>query len=145
MKNAIIIPCLYLALSTFAQAQTPGFARSLSVDANVVELGNVSDPGFGYGISYTRHFINDRFTIGGRLGYADAPGQNEVYYTEDEEFRSYGRKSERFTADLRVSYNFLRSTRHALRLGVGPSVWSRKDDLLRGKIVIVESLGSANV
>ena len=145
MKNATITLCFCFTLLSFAHAQTPNFTRSISVDANVMQLGNVADPACGYGINYTRHFANDRLTVGGRLGYADAPGRNSSYYTNDEEFHSYGRKSERFTADLRVSYNFLRSPRHALRLGVGPSVWSRKDDMLRGMDIVVESLGSPNV
>ena len=146
-KRQLLLATFFCCLfsCTFADAQSPEFTRSLSVDANIVDLGNVPDPGFGFGISYARHFSNDRFTIGGRLGYADAPGQNASYYTDDQDFRSYGRKSERFTADFRVSYNFLRSSRHALRLGAGPSVWSRKDDMLLGMNVVVESLGSPNV
>ena len=46
---------------------------------------------------------------------------------------------------MTASYNLLKSTRHALRLGVGPSVWLRKDDMLQGMNLIKESIGSAKV
>ena len=86
MKTSLLVIGLCLLSCALASAQTTHFTRSLSVNASVIQMGNVAYPGYGYGITYARHFANDRFTVGGRLGYADAPGRNSSYYTDSEEF-----------------------------------------------------------
>lgn len=126
--------CLLCFTST--HAQTTSYLNSVNVSAYYVSLGSVPNPGIGYDIGYARHFASNRFAVGGTLGYISAPGEDFTF----REWRTEGQKSERITVDLTLSYNFLRGDRHALRLGAGPSVWSRKDDLFVGYNVDIESV-----
>ena len=118
------------------QAQSTSSPNRLSAGVDYVSLASVPDPGLGYRVGYAKNLAAGRFMVGGNLGYISAPGVVGSYG----EYRSEGRKSERFTADLTLSYDLLNQERQALRLGVGPSVWYRKDDEFRGYDVIIESI-----
>jgi hypothetical protein len=48
---------------------------------------------------------------------------------------AFGNRRERATGDLTVLIDFLKNSRHALRIGGGLSVWARQDD-------VVTALGS---
>lgn len=141
MKRTLVLVCFCLAISAVANAQFSNLKNSISLDANAVTLGNVTETGSGYGFTYARHLAKDRVSIGGRLGYIKARGEDVTVNG----FSSYARRSERFTADLTVAYNFLKSPRHALRLGVGPSAWLRKDDILRGFTFVKEEIDSPKI
>ncbi len=138
MKNKLILAIgASLLCCSVLQAQNPGFGSEVSIDVNYIDLGNTPESGSGYGIAYRRNLIGSRFAVGARLGRASAPGVND---SVSGKFFSYGKRSQRTTIDLTVSYDFLKSERHALRLGVGPSIWSRKDDRPLGIHLFFEGL-----
>lgn len=141
MRRTLVLICFCLAISAVANAQFSNLKNSISLDANAVTLGNVTETGSGYGFTYARHLAKDRISVEGRLGYITAKGKD----LSANGFSSYARRSERFTADLTVAYNFFKSPRHSLRLGVGPSVWLRKDDVAKGMIFVKETIESPKI
>ena len=70
----------------------------------------------------------DRFLerLIGLLGYLCA--LNKRFIAHD--YYVYGKRRERISADVTLAFDFLKQVRHALRLGAGPSVWYRQDQLL---------------
>lgn len=127
-------------LSSYAcvNAQTAKFSRPLKIDVGIVSLGNLPEPGLGVWCQLRPKPESRKICHWGRLGYVNAPGHIGRF----REFRSDGHKSERFTADFSLYYEILRSDHHALRFGVGPSAWLRKDDVFQGMTIVKESAES---
>ena len=92
-----------------------------------MSLDAPDDLGYRARVSYARHVGNDRLVFGVSLGYMKI--QNWEHIANG--YSIEGRPRERVTADITVSFDFLKNQCHALRVGVGPSLWYRKDDRLR--------------
>jgi len=117
------------ALSFNAKAQNPTYKHSVGVGLEHVGLDAPDGGGNRYLIRYTRHLHNDRFLLAGNAGYVKALNRRYLglnnYYVD-------GRRRERITADFTAAFDFIRHPRHAFRLGIGPSLWYRQDELLDG-------------
>ena len=104
-----------------------------------MSLDAPDDGGLRYGLRLARHFGNDRIVVAGSLGYLEASefriAPNDAPLGND--YRK------RLTADLTFFFDFLRSDRHALRIGGGPSGWYRRDNLLMGYSTVVRPDGTA--
>jgi hypothetical protein len=76
-----------------------------------------------------RHSHNDRIVLVNNLGYVNAsnrrylPGAGDNYVT--------GKPRERFTADVTLAFDFVRHPRHGFRVGAGPSLWYRQDEVIK--------------
>ncbi len=133
MKILLII-LLVAALGT-AQAQT--YRNSVGIGGERVGLDAPDGIGNRYLVRYTRHLRQDRLALQGALGYVSV--LNRRYLAND--YFIEGRRRERFTADVTLAFDFLKSPRQALRLGVGPSAWYRREDLLQSARYTLSSTG----
>lgn len=133
MKILLII-LLVAALGT-AQAQT--YRNSVGIGGERVGLDAPDGIGNRYLARYTRHLRQDRLALQGALGYVSV--LNRRYLAND--YFIEGRRRERFTADVTLAFDFLKSPRQALRLGVGPSAWYRREDLLQSARYTLSSTG----
>lgn len=122
MKTLLII-VLVITLGT-AQAQT--YRHSVGIGVERVGLDAPDGSGNRYLARYTRHLRQDRLALQGAVGYISALNRR---YLGDNYFFD-GRRRERFTTDVTLSFDFLKSPRQALRLGIGPSAWYRREDRL---------------
>ncbi|QJD77389.1 hypothetical protein [Spirosoma rhododendri] len=116
---------LLSTLSTYAQY----YRNTGRVGVDFMSLDAPDDTGFRYWVRYDRHLAQDRIVLSGTLGYANVANRRQ--YTLSTPVIFDGRPRQRVTADLTLSYDFIRSYRHALRLGGGLSVWYRQDDVVR--------------
>ena len=123
-----------------AQAQTPTYRHSVGVGVERVGLDAPDGIGNRYLAHYTRHLRQDRLVLQGTLGYASVLNRR---YLVNEYFID-GRRRQRFTADVTLAFNFLKSPRQALRLGAGPSAWYRREDLLQSARYTLSSNGEVN-
>ncbi len=127
MNRFCLLAGFYLLSYSFIKAQGVEYKNSIRVGIDYMSLDAPDDLGVRYLARYARHLLNDRIVLEGSFGFLRIENRrlvfNNIYFE--------GRPRQRMTADLTVSFDFLRSARHALRLGGGPSMWYRKDDLLR--------------
>lgn len=119
--------CLILLANIPLSAQKTDYRNSLRLGADYMSLDAPDAMGYRVVGRYARHFADDRLVLEGSLGYLKIPNREHTingFYVE-------GRPRMRLTSDLTFSYDFLRSPRYALRLGMGPSAWYRQDDSVR--------------
>ncbi|MEJ7659990.1 MAG: hypothetical protein WKG07_10415 [Hymenobacter sp.] len=117
------------------RAQT--YRHSVGIGAEQVGLDAPDGIGNRYLVRYTRHLRQDRLALQGALGYASVLNRRYLvnnYFIE-------GRRRERFTADVTLAFDFLKSPRQALRLGAGPSAWYRREELLESARYTLSSTG----
>lgn len=117
---------LTLSVTTLSTAQAQTYHHSVGIGVERVGLDAPDGIGNRYLAQYTRHLRQDRLTLQGALGYASV--LNRRHLGNDDYI--YGRR-QRFTADVTLAFDFLKSPRQALRLGVGPSAWYRREDVLQ--------------
>ena len=130
-KLPLVISCLLLARGAHAQTPAPPVYRhSVGIGFERVGLDAPDAIGNRGLLNYSRHFRNDRLVVGANLGYVNA--QNRRYLPGTNDFYVYGKRRERITADFTAAFDFLRHPRHAFRLGAGPSLWYRQDELFDG-------------
>lgn len=124
--------CLLIGFSLLMS--TRGYAQMPYVPArNAVQLGADFigiDPAnglkFRYAAEYRRYFGRDKFSLNAAVGVVSS--QRTTVLVPD--YVTVGTNTrQRITLDLTGSYNLLRSVHHSLRVGAGPSVWYRHDDL----------------
>lgn len=137
MNKFCLTAVLCLLFCSFATAQAIDYKNSIRVGIDYMSLDAPDDLGIRYVARYARHLANDRIVLEGSFGYLCIENRRLVFNN----FYFTGRPRQRVTADLTVSFDFLRDARHALRLGGGPSVWYRKDDRLREARSIVDQNG----
>ncbi len=124
----LLLVCLLLAFGV--QAQLPTYRHTVSVGFERVGLDGPDAIGNRYLVRYARHLRNDRIALMANLGYmsvlnrVDLPGAAN-YYVE-------GKRRQRVTTDLTAAFDFIRHPRHAFRLGAGPSLWYRQEELSNG-------------
>ncbi len=126
MKVLLLITLSAVTIGT-AQAQTSTYCHSVGIGVESIGLDAPDASGTRYLVRYTRHLRQDRLTLQGALGYASV--LNRRHLGNDDYI--YGRRRQRFTADVTLAFDFLKSPRQALRLGVGPSAWYRREDVLQ--------------
>ncbi|WP_092678974.1 hypothetical protein [Hymenobacter arizonensis] len=119
-----------LLLGFGAHAQTPTHRHSLGIGFERVGLDAPDAIGNRGLLNYSRHFRNDRLVVGANLGYLNV--LNKRYLANTNHYYVYGKRRERISADVTLAFDFLKHARHALRLGAGPSLWYRQDELLDG-------------
>ncbi|SFQ79088.1 hypothetical protein SAMN04515668_4399 [Hymenobacter arizonensis] len=133
------IPCLMkttlsllfgLLLGFGAHAQTPTHRHSFGVGFERVGLDAPDAIGNRCLLNYSRHFRHDRLVVGANLGYLSV--SNKRYLANTNHYYVYGKRRERVSADVTLAFDLLKQARHALRLGAGPSLWYRQDELLDG-------------
>lgn len=127
MKTSLsLLFCLLLCFKTYAQ--TPAYRHSLGVGFERVGLDAPDAIGNRSLLNYSRHFRNDRLIVGANLGYLNVLNKRFLPNTND--YYVYGKRRERISADVTLAFDFLKHPRHALRLGAGPSLWYRQDQLI---------------
>ncbi|GAB3807338.1 hypothetical protein GCM10028819_44010 [Spirosoma humi] len=121
-----------------ASAQVAPYKNTVGIGVDYMSLDGPDDLGLRYVARYARHIANDRIVLEGSLGYLSIKNRRLIINNVYDE----GRPRERLTVDFTVSVDFLRHSRHALRLGAGPSIWYRKDDLLQSAQFSVQQNGT---
>ncbi|RRB00729.1 hypothetical protein [Larkinella rosea] len=126
MKRFYVQLLLLIILPPVAKAQIASFKNSVRVGIDYLSLDAPDDLGYRFLGQYARHVANDRIVLEAGLGYLQVENHRRL----PNNYIFEGRPRKRITADLTASFDFIRNQHHALRLGVGPSVWYREDDLL---------------
>lgn len=129
MKKIFLTTGFCLALYSFTAAQVVTYKNSIRIGADIMSRGGTDDlvPVIRYG----RHLANDRIVLAGSLGYHKR--ENTLFASALGYDASYGaRPSQRFMVDVTASFDLISSPRHAFRLGGGPSVWFRKNEVATG-------------
>lgn len=134
MSRFYLTASLCLLLYSFTTAQVIDYKNTIRISIDYMSLDAPDDLGLRYGARYARHFADDRIVLEGSFGYFRVENKQLLF----NDFYFEGRPRQRVMADLTASFDFLRTPRHALRLGGGPSVWYRKDDRLREARSIVD-------
>ncbi len=129
-----------MLLAFGAQAQNSIYRNSLGIGFERVGLDGPDATGNRYLLRYARHFRNDRLVLIGDFGYVNAPNSRYLPLTNNVYVR--GKRRERLTTDATFAFDFISHSRHALRLGAGPSLWYRQDELMGPSRYTVLSDGS---
>ena len=127
MNRFFLVMGLCVMNLSFSKAQVATYKNSVRVGVDYMSLDAPDDLGFRYAARYARHLMKDRIVLAGSIGYLNIQNRRLIF----DNFYVEGRPRQRITADLTASFDFLKSTHHALRLGGGPSIWYRRDDVLR--------------
>ena len=138
MKFFCLLPLV--CMSFVAHAQLPAYRHSVSLGFERVGLDGPDDIGNRYVGRYARHLFKDRLTVEAGVGYMSV--LNRRYIVND--FFVDGKRRKRVTSDLTFAFDFLRTPRHAFRIGAGPSIWYRKDQQFGGGKVTVGSDGTVS-
>jgi hypothetical protein len=125
----LLLAALLVSSATIATAQVPKLplppARNSTVRLGVDYLAMPEHVGARYQGQYARHILHHRVVVAGGIGYLNVANP---YQLGGVPYVVQGRRIVRLTTDLTASYDFLRSTTQALRLGAGPSLWYCKDE-----------------
>ncbi len=119
----LLLACLIYATPWLADAQTPAYKNSvrMTIGATYVKGDQQSQsPVPQYGVIYSRQLGTSPWLVETGLSYT-----NRYVREQFTPFQFYfpGDRSQLVTADLNFMVNLLRSTRHTLRIGAGPSFW----------------------
>ncbi|MFC5409057.1 hypothetical protein ACFPMF_07060 [Larkinella bovis] len=110
-----------------ALAQKIDYKNAIRVGVDYLSLDAPDSGGNRYLVRYARHLGNDRIVLEASLGYLKVSNSQLL----PSQFVFEGRPRKRITTDVMASFDFVRNPQHALRLGIGPSVWYREDDVVR--------------
>ena len=138
MKTSLFLPSLLILLSINVYAQLPAYKHSVGLGIEHVGLDAPDGVGARYLGRYALHLFKDRLTVEAGLGYMSA--LNRHYFVDD--IFIDGKRRKRVTGDLTFAFDFLRTPRHAFRIGVGPSLWYRKDKLVGRTVFSIRSDGT---
>lgn len=105
-KNSVQFHLEALYVKADQQPQSPVPKYSLIYTSRLAQSRWITEAG----VSYTNRYVREQFT----------PYQ----------FFFPGDRSQLVTLDLTAMYNLLKSDRHALRLGAGPSLWYTRNGLI---------------
>lgn len=111
---------------TSAHAQTP-FRYSIGVGVERMSLDSPDGLGTRYLLGVGRHLVHDRLLVLANAGYGWA---NYQAYLGVNDFYLQGKSRQRFTLDATAAFDLVKHPRHALRVGAGPSLWYRREELL---------------
>lgn len=120
---------------TSAQAQTP-FRYSVGIGVERMNLDSPDGSGTRYLLGVGRHLAHDRLLVLANVGYGWADYQA---YLGVNDFYLQGKSRQRFTFDATAAFDLVKHSRHALRVGAGPSVWYRREELLNNALITIIS------
>ncbi|QKZ14055.1 hypothetical protein [Spirosoma sp. KUDC1026] len=126
IKKLYIITVLGFLFNTLALAQPPAPKNSIQAGVDYMSLDFPDDLGYRYALRYARHLANDRLVLAATAGYLLTDNRS----TSPDDITAAGNKRQRLTGDLTILFDFLKSSRHALRAGGGLSGWARQDDII---------------
>ncbi len=129
MKNTFL-SFLLCCVACCSNAQTPTYKNS--VQFHIEALYKKGDqrpqsPVLKYSLIYTRRLAESRWIVEVGATYASRYVQQQ--FTPYQYFFP-GDRSQLVTLDLSGMYNLLKSNRHDLRLGAGPSLWYTRNSLI---------------
>jgi hypothetical protein len=131
MKTGLpLLGCLLLAFGAQAQGQPAAYRHAFGVGLERVGLDAPDAVGNRYLLRYARHLHHDRLVVAANLGYLSV--RNRVYLPGAAAYYVEGKRRQRVTTDFTAAFDFIRQPRHALRLGAGPSLWYRQEELSDG-------------
>jgi len=139
--KALVLSLLCFLMVAAAHAQGMGYRHSIGIGFERVGLDAPDAIGNRYLLRYAYHLPNDRIVLAANLGYVNALNRRYLPLTKD--VYVTGKRRERLTMDLTGSFDFIKHSRHALRLGAGPSLWRRQDELMGPSRYTVLPDGSA--
>jgi hypothetical protein len=140
MKKLYCSVLLSILFNTIALAQAPILKNSIQAGVDYMSLDFPDDLGFRYNLRYARHLANDRLVLAATAGYLLTDNRSRGFNG----ITAFGNRRERATGDVTILVDFLRSSRHALRIGGGLSIWARQDEVVTALGSYVEgSSGSA--
>ncbi|GAB3334606.1 hypothetical protein GCM10027299_42950 [Larkinella ripae] len=139
MKRFFGVLALVLTMISVAKAQNRVYKNALRVGVDYLTLDAPDDLGYRYLGRYARHLGNDRIVLEASLGYLKVANNRSL----PNAYVFQGRARKRITADFTASFDFVKSSQHALRLGIGPSVWYREDDRWESVDYLINPDGSA--
>jgi hypothetical protein len=125
-----LLGCLLLAFGAQAQGQPAAYRHAFGVGFERVGLDAPDAVGNRYLLRYARYLHHDRLVVAANLGYLRV--RNRVYLPGAADYYVEGKRRQRVTTDLTVAFDFIRHPRHAFRLGAGPSLWYRQEELSDG-------------
>ncbi|WP_461130082.1 hypothetical protein [Spirosoma aerophilum] len=117
-----LLSCLFISCSLLGSAQMKISKNSIRLAADYTTIGVTDQQAtVRYSLIYARHLSNDRLTLESSLGYAfhylpATSSHQEAHFS-------------RTTADFSLLYTILKSSRHGIRLGAGPSLWYRQESV----------------
>lgn len=132
---------LFCFCATLVKAQTPSYKNSVRVALGATYLkgdNQKQSPVLNYALIYSRHLGNSRWLAEGGFGYTNRYVREQV---SSFQFLFPGDRSQLVTADLTFLYNLLKSNRHALRIGAGPSFWYVRNGFVETISVVIGSGG----
>lgn len=139
--KAHLLLCLFSLVAIASKAQKPNQKNLIYVGAGKTITANSvfgPRPAVLYEVTYTRFLARGRWSIEGTLSYI-----NHYKREQASPFNYYylGDRSQRIRLDLPVLFTVLKSTRHRLRIGLGPSVWYQKNGYARDETIALEPGG----
>jgi len=126
--NRISLLLTALMLPLFALAQSGISRNSTRLGVDLATLDAPDDVGLRLTGRLARHLGNDRVVVALEAGYMRIRSANLLFNEVD----PGPDRRERYTVDLTAFYDFLKTPRHALRVGAGMSAWYQRDDIYRG-------------
>lgn len=120
-----------------AHAQAP---PRYSVGVGLEKMGFDGPDGLGirYLLGIGRHWKQDRVVVTANLGYGWADNRR---YLGVNNWYLDGKRRERLTLDVTAAFDLLKHPRHAFRVGVGPSMWYRREEQLEYARFTIDSQG----
>jgi hypothetical protein len=124
MKKALLLVLAQAwAMTCLAQPQTTKNSIRIGIDFIKIDAPDATGP--RYQLRYTRHLFRDRLLVGASFGYFNKNGRQNLYH----DVYVPGHQQRRWTSDFSILADLLASPTRALRLGGGPSLWYRQDNL----------------
>ncbi|WP_375446636.1 hypothetical protein [uncultured Fibrella sp.] len=127
MKHIFLLfSCLALALAGYAQAPYVPAKNAVQIGSDYLGVDPANGLKYRFAFGYQRYMARDRSSLSLSVGFMSS--QRTTVLVPD--FVSVGKNTRRrITIDMTASYNLLHSVHHALRVGLGPSLWNSNDDL----------------
>lgn len=131
-----VILCTAIGSCAYGQSLTPKYTLGIGIERAGLDAPDVISN--RYLVRGGQHFRADRLVLEASLGYLNA--LNRRFLVNN--FYVNGKRRERVTLDITGSFDFLKNPSHALRLGVGPSVWYKNEESLEAARFTLGSDGS---
>lgn len=122
----LLMSCLLAGLRGYAQMPYVPAKNAVQLGADFIGIDPANGLKFRYAFNYRRYFSQDQLSLDVSLGFVNS--QRTTVLVPDL-VRVGSNTRHRATVDVTMAYNLLRSVHHSLRIGAGPSVWYRNDDL----------------